>query len=205
MFPIQTYTGGIASTNSHLLQLPAGKILVDAPEGVADWLDEQDAYVETLLITHQHFDHVMDAAEVKARHGCRVIAWSPFSRDLTLERLFGAVTGSMMSVPAFEVDDVLAGQDSVSACGVDWRLYHVPGHSPDSVCFHWEEKHLLFGGDVLFWGSIGRTDFPGGSQAMLVSGIQEKLLPLPDDTLVYSGHGPRTSIGVERRDNPFIQ
>ncbi|MBL9133258.1 MAG: MBL fold metallo-hydrolase [Verrucomicrobiaceae bacterium] len=205
MFPIQTYTGGIAATNGHLLQLPGGKILIDAPDGVADWLDELDAYVDVLFLTHQHFDHVLDAALVKAKHGCRVVAWSDFSRDLTLERLFGAFTGSSVSVPEFSVDEIVAGKDTVDACGVTWRLYHVPGHSPDSVCYHWAEKSLLFGGDVLFSYGVGRTDFPGGSHAQLVRGIQEKLLTLPDDTLVYPGHGPHTCIVEERVGNPYLQ
>jgi glyoxylase-like metal-dependent hydrolase (beta-lactamase superfamily II) len=103
------------------------------------------------------------------------------------------------------VDEIVSGKDTVDACGVTWRLHHVPGHSPDSVCYHWADKNLLFGGDVLFSCSIGRTDFPGGSHALLVQGIQEKLLTLPDETLVYPGHGPHTSIGVERVDNPYLR
>jgi glyoxylase-like metal-dependent hydrolase (beta-lactamase superfamily II) len=124
--------------------------------------------------------------------------------NLTLERLFGAVTGTSMAVKPFEVDELLEGKSSVEACGVSWRLFHVPGHSPDSVCFLWEAQNLLFGGDVLFRDSIGRTDFPGGSMRQLVEGIQTKLLTLPDDTLVYPGHGPYTSIGVERRENEYL-
>jgi glyoxylase-like metal-dependent hydrolase (beta-lactamase superfamily II) len=110
-----------------------------------------------------------------------------------------------MAVKPFEVDELLEGKSSVEACGVAWKLFHVPGHSPDSVCFLWEAQNLLFGGDVLFRDSIGRTDFPGGSMRQLVEGIQTKLLTLPDDTLVYPGHGPHTSIGAERRENEYLQ
>lgn len=205
MFSLQTYTGGIAATNGHLLTLPGGTILVDAPDGVAAWLDKINVRVDVLLLTHQHFDHVLGAAAVKERHGCRVVAWSALSRDLTLERLFGAVSGTSVHVREFAVDEVLESQTSVEAAGVTWRLYHVPGHSPDSVCFHWEAQKLLFGGDVLFLGSIGRTDFPGGSGRQLVKGIQEKLLCLDDDTVVYPGHGPETNIGAERMENPYLQ
>ncbi|MFO1436726.1 MAG: MBL fold metallo-hydrolase [Verrucomicrobiaceae bacterium] len=201
---IETYTGGIAATNGHLLRLPGGTVLVDAPEGVADWLDAAGVKVDALLLTHQHFDHVLDAAKVRSRHGCRVISWAAHSVNLTLERLFGAVTGTSMAVTPFEVDELVEGKSSVEACGVTWRLFHVPGHSPDSVCYLWEEQKLLFGGDVLFRDSIGRTDFPGGSMRQLVEGIQTKLLTLPDDTLVYPGHGPHTSIGVERRENEYL-
>lgn len=201
---IETYTGGIAATNGHLLKLSGGILLVDAPEGVADWLDTAGVKVDALFLTHQHFDHVLDASKVRSRHGCRVFSWAAHSVNLTLERLFGAVTGTSMAVTPFEVDELLEGKDTTEACGVTWKLFHVPGHSPDSVCFLWEDQKLLFGGDVLFRDSIGRTDFPGGSMRQLVEGIQTKLLPLPDDTLVYPGHGPHTSIGVERRENEYL-
>ena len=95
---IETYTGGIAATNGHLLKLPGGTLLVDAPEGVADWLDANGVKVNALLLTHQHFDHVLDAAKVRSRHGCRVFSWAAHSVNLTLERLFGAVTGTSMAV-----------------------------------------------------------------------------------------------------------
>ena len=205
MFPISTYTGGIASTNGYFLILPSGNVLVDAPDGVADWLDKRGAKVDFLLLTHQHFDHVLDAAKVQANHGCRVIAFTDLSRDLTLERLYGAVSGSPFSVPEFAVDEHLQGKDSVEAAGVTWQVYHVPGHSPDSICFHREAENLLFGGDVLFQSGVGRTDFPGGSSALLLQGIQDKLFCLPDTTTVYPGHGEPTTIGIERVTNPFLQ
>lgn len=202
---IQTFTGGIAATNGYFLSLPGGNLLVDAPEGVAAWLEKLGLKVDVLFLTHQHFDHVLDAAQVRAGHGCRVYSWSAHSMNLTLERLFGAVTGTSMAVTPFEVDELLEGKSSTEAGGVTWKLFHVPGHSPDSVCFLWEAQKLLFGGDVLFRDSIGRTDFPGGSMRQLVEGIQTKLLTLPDDTLVYPGHGPHTSIGVERWENEYLQ
>lgn len=202
---IHTYTGGIAATNTHLLRLPGGTVLVDAPEGAAAWLRQQNARVDVLLLTHQHFDHVQDAAAIQREHGCRICAFAPFSRDLTLERLFGMVTGSSLSVPEFTVDEQLEGRETLEAVGETWRLYHVPGHSPDSVCFHLENQHLLFGGDVLFLDGIGRTDFPSGSTRQLLGGIQSKLLVLPDATQVYPGHGEDTTIGRERVENPFLQ
>ena len=204
MSEIITYTGGIAATNGHLLSLPGGTVLVDAPDGIAGWLKKQNLRVDVLLLTHQHFDHVLDAAAVKAQHGCRVYAFAPFSRDLTLERLYGAVTGSSFSVPEFTVDEVLEGQSTLKALGATWGLHHVPGHSPDSLCFHLAAQNLLFGGDVLFLDGIGRTDFPGGSTELLLTGIETKLFPLPDETRVFPGHGDDTTIGRERAENPFL-
>lgn len=201
---LSSYTGGVAATNAYLLRLPGGTVLVDAPEGVASWLRRQEVRVDVLFLTHQHFDHVLGAAAVKAEHGCRVYSFAPFSRDLTLERLFGAMTGTSLQVPEFEVDELLESKDTLEAVGETWRLYHVPGHSPDSLCFHLEKEHLLFGGDVLFLDGVGRTDFPGGSMEELISGIEAKILPLPDTTLVFPGHGDDTTIGRERMENPFL-
>jgi glyoxylase-like metal-dependent hydrolase (beta-lactamase superfamily II) len=88
--------------------------------------------------------------------------------------------------------------------GERWELFHVPGHSPDSLCFYLPGEKLLFGGDVLFLDGVGRTDFPGGSFEQLAVGIETKLWPLPEDTKVYPGHGPATSIGRERVRNPYV-
>lgn len=202
---ILTYTGGLFATNAHLLRLPGGTVLVDAAEGTAAWLREQGAHVDLLLLTHQHLDHVQDAALIKAEHGCPIVAYAPFSRDLTLERLLGMFTGCSLEVPEFAVDELLEGESSLDAVGETWKLYHVPGHSPDSLCFHLEDQHVLFGGDVLFRGGIGRTDFPGGSTRQLIGGIQSKLLVLPDATRVFPGHGEDTTIGRERLENPLLQ
>lgn len=204
MLDISTFTGGIAQTNGYLFTLPGGTVLVDAPEGVAAWLKKRGMKVDALLLTHQHFDHVLDAAAVRSEHGCTVHAWAPLSKDLTLEVLFGAVTGSSYSVPEFIVDEVLAGQSETRVAGERWELFHVPGHSPDSLCFYLPGEKLLFGGDVLFLDGVGRTDFPGGSFEQLAVGIETKLWPLPEDTKVYPGHGPATSIGREKVRNPYV-
>ena len=204
MTDISMFTGGIAQTNGYLVKLPCGTILVDAPEGVAGWLKRRGAKVDALLLTHQHFDHVLGAAEVVADHGCPVLAWAPLSKDLTLERLFGAVTGTAYSVPEFTVDEVLEGREEMDLFTHVVKLFHIPGHSPDSVCFYLPEQGLLFGGDVLFLDGVGRTDFPGGSFQQLAAGIERDLWPLPDSTVVYPGHGDDTTIGRERAENPFL-
>lgn len=200
-----TYTGGLVETNGHLLNLPGGHVLVDAPLGIHAWLEKQGVKVTALLLTHQHFDHVQDAAKVQKSHGCPVYAWSSFDRALTLETFFGAMTGSSFAVPEYQVDHVLEGKSSLEAGGLAWELLHVPGHSPDSVCFWQKEEKTLMSGDVLFRGSLGRCDFPGGSFTQLVTGIREKLWPLAEDAHVYPGHGPLTTIGLEKADNPFMQ
>ena len=204
MLEPETYTGGIVETNGHLLRLPGYTLLIDAPQGISAWLKTKKVHVDALFLTHQHFDHVLDAASVKEQYGCPIYAWSAFSRELTLEKFFGAITGSAFSVPEYKVDFVLAGTEKVIWGDHSWDLFHVPGHSPDSVVSYLKEEKLIFSGDVIFRGSIGRTDFPGGSTKQLIIGIQEKLWPLAEETRVYSGHGPSTTLGREHRNNPFL-
>ena len=201
---VSGFTGGMAATNGWLAQAAAGALVVDAPEGMAGWLREQGVSADVLLLTHQHFDHVQDAARIQREHGARVFAFAPFSRELTLETLMETLTGVKIDVEPFQVDELIEGRSEIKAGGWRWRLAHIPGHSTDSVTFHCAEERLLFGGDVLFAGSIGRTDFPGGSMDLLVEGIEEKLLTLPDDTRVLPGHGPETTIGAERAANPYL-
>jgi hydroxyacylglutathione hydrolase len=204
MTDISTFTGGIAQTNGYLFTLPGGTLLVDAPDGVAAWLQKQGVKVDVLLLTHQHFDHVLDAASVREQQGCKVYAWSALSKALTLEALFGTSRGSAYAVREFEVDEVLAGVSELAVAGARFELLHVPGHSPDSLCFYLAEKKWLFGGDVLFLDGVGRTDFPGGSFQQLAAGIETKLWPLPADTTVWPGHGEETTLGRERAENPFV-
>jgi glyoxylase-like metal-dependent hydrolase (beta-lactamase superfamily II) len=205
MFRLSYFTGGIAQTNGWLLEGDGGAVAFDAPEGFTDWLAARKVAVSALLLTHQHFDHVQDAARLKRKHGCPIYAFAGHSRALTLEDLFGAVTGMGLSVEPYQVDEILEGRGSLTVAGMDWELLHVPGHSPDSLCFYSAAEALLFGGDVLFADGIGRTDFPGGGTELLLTGIAAKLLPLPDAVRVFPGHGPETTIGIERAENPYLQ
>ncbi len=201
---VSFYTGGMAMTNGWLVQTSAGTVAIDAPEGMAAWLRGRGVNISTLLLTHQHFDHVQDAALIQREHGARIFAFAAYSRDLTLELLMEMATGMLVSVDPFRVDELLEGRTEIDAAGVIWRLEHIPGHSPDGVTFYCAEEGILFAGDVLFAGSIGRTDFPGGSMEELVQGVVEKLMPLPDATRVLPGHGPETTIGAERLGNPYL-
>jgi glyoxylase-like metal-dependent hydrolase (beta-lactamase superfamily II) len=205
MMEISGFTGGMASTNGYLIRSAGKYWVVDAPEGMAGWLRGQRVKVDALLLTHQHYDHVQDAAEIQREHGAPLLAWAPYSKDLTLELLLQKFMGLPLSVPAFGVDQLLQGRGEIEVCGVKLKLEHIPGHSTDSVVFISQEERTVFGGDVLFAGSIGRADFPGGDMELLINGIREKLLVLPEDFEIYPGHGPATTIGEERFNNPFLQ
>ncbi len=204
MLTLSSFTGGIAQTNGWLVRNGTHSMVIDAPEGMARWLEGQNAMPEALLLTHQHFDHVQDAAAIAARHACPVLAFAPYSTDLTLESLYSVISGGDFCVPAFEVTQLVKEGDTLTFLETEWQVLHVPGHSPDSLCFHAPAARCLFGGDVLFRDGVGRTDFPGGSWQTLLQGIQEHLLTLPDDTAVHPGHGPSTTVGRERLSNPFL-
>ncbi len=203
---IQKYTGGPVACNAYLIRGEAGYVAVDAPLGFADWVGAhlpQGEKLTALLLTHQHFDHVQDAARLQRLTGCRICAHSAYSPELTLAE---AVRDWGIRPPApFTVDDVLGeARTEADWGGLDWQLYAIPGHAPDCMAYGLEAQQRLFVGDILFAGSIGRTDLPGGSHATLVRGIREKLLVLEPGTEVFSGHGPSTSIQEESLNNPYL-
>lgn len=198
----QRYTGGFTATHGYLLQTDAGTLLVDAPEGVAEWLDSLAVVPDALLLTHQHFDHVTDAAKLQAA-GLPIYAWAAYSSELTLADQARS-WGLPIAVESFQVDHLLAGRGHLALIGLQFALLPVPGHSPDSVVFHLPEHGQAFVGDTLFAGSIGRTDLPHGEHATLLEGIRRHLLTLPETTQVFPGHGPATTIAAERRGNPFL-
>ncbi len=198
------YTGGFTATNGYLLCGPHGNLAIDAPEGFAAWLQHRGLRIDALLLTHWHFDHVVDAARLAREHHCPISAWGPSTPDSRLETQLKQWTGMDYSVENYPVDQILAGASEVSAVGRHFRLAHVPGHSPDSLVFIEDAAQRLFSGDTLMQGGIGRSDFPDGDGALLVRGIRAKILTCPDHWAVYSGHGGPTTVGAERADNPFL-
>ena len=112
--------------------------------------------------------------------------------------------GFFLETEPVQPDFLIEETPRIDLCGMPFRVLLVPGHCPGSLCFYSADDEILFDGDVLFAGSIGRTDFPGGDHQLLIRGIREKVLTLPDKTAVLPGHGPQTTIGDERRNNPFL-
>lgn len=197
---ISTYTGGMAQTNGYLVETPEGNFLVDAPSGIAGWLEEKGMRVDALYLTHQHYDHVEDVAALQAK-GTKVYAWAQYSKDLTLES-FGSSWG-LPEVTGFHVDELIPAGEA-NLFGRKVKVGHVPGHSSDSLTFYLPDAGLVFAGDALFAGSVGRCDLPGGNFELLLSGIQRELLSLPDETKVLSGHGGPTTVGRERVSNGYL-
>lgn len=200
---ISSYTGGMVQTNGYLVETPDGNFVVDAPAGIAQWVSRQGVRVDDLLLTHQHYDHVEDVAALVAA-GAKLHAFSPYSTELTLESAARA-WGMPISVPPYHVDSLLDVSQPLRVSGVEIKMAHVPGHATDGVIFYVPVAGVVFSGDTLFAGSIGRTDLPGGNTRQLLDGIDRHLLTLPPETRVLSGHGPATTIAREQASNPFLE
>ena len=199
---ISLYTGGLVQTNGYLVETPDGNLLIDAPEGIAEWITRRGVRVDDVLLTHQHYDHVTDAAGLKAL-GARLHAYADYSKDLTLESMARS-WGLPIAVTLYQIDRLFVMTEPLRIAGLEISLAHGPGHSPDSVTFHLADHGVVFSGDTLFAGSIGRTDLPGGSTSQLLDGIARHLMRLPADTRVLPGHGPGTTIGEEAVGNPYL-
>ncbi len=201
---IDQYCGGIFQTNGYLVRMDGHAWLFDAPEGITDWLGEIGVRPDGLILTHQHHDHILDIGRLQETYGCPVYAYAEPSEELTLSKRLEQMMGMPCPIDPYTVDHLFAGKAVLEVAGLTMDLLHIPGHSPDSVCFRLHGEPVVIGGDVLFAGSIGRTDFPNGNHEQLLSGIREKLWPLPDETHVLPGHGPATTIGEEKASNPFL-
>jgi len=175
------------------------------PNLILDVLGEQGLQVAAIVNTHGHADHIAGNAALKeAFPKAPVIIGTGDAVMLTdAEANLSAPFG--MAVTSPPADRTVAEGDTVAVAGLTFEVRDIPGHSPGHVVYVYRSTPILvFGGDVLFRGSIGRTDFPGGSHALLLSGIREKVFTLPEDSVIYPGHGPVTKVGYEKRTNPFL-
>jgi glyoxylase-like metal-dependent hydrolase (beta-lactamase superfamily II) len=197
----KTFTGGPFDTNCFYYRAPGGGILFDAPQGSDSAFAGER--VDLLVLTHGHFDHIADGAAIIKRHECRT-AMHRDTAPMVNDREFFRRWGFELEIDTFTADILLEENPAAILLDLPVGIYHVPGHCPGSICFHIAKDSALVGGDVLFREGIGRWDLPGGDRDLLLEGIRQKLLPLPDATIVLPGHGPSTTIGWEKQNNPFL-
>ncbi len=168
-------------------------------------MNEKKYQPTAILLTHAHFDHIGALDEIREHFGIPVYLHEQEASWLLDPSLNGSQffqIGSLMRMkPA---DHFLTNEDQMKIGDFQFQLIETPGHSPGSVTFYFAESAIAVSGDALFQGSIGRTDLPGGNHAQLIKSIHDKLLTLPEETLILSGHGPVTTIGEEMDSNPFL-
>ena len=175
----------------------------DQPEEILALARDMGVAIKLIANSHGHLDHILGVRGVRAATGARFLM---HDQDLALAQGAAASAATWMGQtvePPPDPDAFVSDGDEVDVAGVKLKVIHTPGHTPGSVSYYTEG--MLFSGDTLFQGSIGRTDMPGGSQEQEMSSIVERLLALPDDTIVLPGHMNETKIGIERETNPFIR
>jgi hydroxyacylglutathione hydrolase len=182
-------------------------MVIDPGDDIADILiliGKHNLQVKQIVITHAHIDHVGGAMKLRAATGAPILLNQNDSALLKMLDIQAAWLG--MSAPGkVEIDHSISEPDKVQAGPFLAQVMHTPGHTEGSICLYFPSEKKLIAGDTLFAGSIGRTDLPGGSFDKIIRSLREKVLALPDDTVVVPGHGPLTSIGEERESNPFLQ
>ncbi len=205
------FTVGPFAENTYLLTIENQSLLVDPGfSSVSEFqsfkrkLDERKSKLIAVLLTHAHVDHVLGLNQVLQSFECPVYLnhsdlylWENFEQQ---SAMFGIRAGGFSFIP-----EPLAEQKGFEVGLFSWDVLYTPGHSPDHVSLYSGEDSLLIVGDALFRESIGRTDLYKGNFELLASSIKEKLYTLPDDTVVCPGHGPETTIGHEKRNNPFVK
>ena len=212
---VRSFTVGPFPENTYVIHSAGEAAVVDPGTASGEERDRVHSYIERnglrvrhLLLTHGHLDHILGCSQFAARYasGAEGGGWAMHPADLPLlqnARVQGEMFGIRVTEPPAPTRDLAHG-DQIELGESTLEVRHAPGHSPGSVVFVDHASGQVIGGDVLFQGSIGRTDLWGGDTATLLASIREQLLTLPDETVVYSGHGPSTTVGAERRSNPFL-
>ncbi len=198
--PLQTNCYVLSNRNNSCLIIDPG----EEAEKVFRYLNQKKLKPAAILLTHAHFDHIGAVEPIRAKYSVPVYLHTQEKKWLTDPVLNGSRLFGMGEVKAEPADYLLSGNQDLSIGEFTFTVLETPGHSPGSISFYFQEAGLVASGDALFQGSIGRTDLPGGSHETLLKSIHKKLLVMPEETLVLSGHGPVTTIGQEMDSNPFL-
>lgn len=212
MLHVKTITCNPFQENTYLLYdesreaviVDCGALVESEEREIASFVESNQLKVKYLLNTHLHLDHAFGNAFAVQHYGVDLCAHQADEFLIGQMQSQALMFGLNVPVVPQPLTRYLNDGDQLVFGGVTLEAIHVPGHSPGSVCFYDAASAQIFTGDVLFRGSIGRTDLPKGDYDLLIEGIRTKLMTLPEDVVVYSGHGPQTSIGYEKENNPFL-
>jgi glyoxylase-like metal-dependent hydrolase (beta-lactamase superfamily II) len=199
------------SENTYIAWMPPRNdaLVVDPglqPEAILEFLRENELTPSVILNTHGHADHIGGNADLKAAYPTAPLIIGANEQNLLTDANANLSAPFGMPITSPPADRVVREGETIEAAGVTLEVLEVPGHSPGHVVYLVRgEPSIVFGGDVLFRGGVGRYDFPGSDGDLLFSGIRRKLYTLPPETVVYPGHGPVTTIAHERRTNPFVR
>ncbi|MEQ9188728.1 MAG: MBL fold metallo-hydrolase [Cryomorphaceae bacterium] len=203
--PFQENTYVLYSDQKNCWIIDPGCYYPEEKQALADFIATEGLTPTRLLNTHCHLDHVFGNAFVHDTYGLKP---QYHKKDVPTMKM-APVSASMYGIPGFdpspEPETFLKEGETLTLDGHRAELRFCPGHAPGHLIFVFHEDHFIIGGDVLFKGSIGRTDLPGGDHATLLESIRKEVYVLPDDFKVYSGHGPVTTVGEEKRSNPFVR
>jgi len=208
---LQSFTYGPFQENTYVLYNEHNEAIIIDPgmyelnefDAFFSYLSEMDLKPTLLLNTHTHIDHIFGNAAVVMKYKVP-LAFHELDKPVFDHQLTARAMYNLTFVPSPAPDYYLKENELVTLGSDSLQILLCPGHSPGSVCFYHKEQQFVIGGDVLFQQSIGRSDLPGGDYDTLVNSIHTQLFTLPDEVSVYSGHGPKTSIGFEKMNNPFV-
>ncbi|MEZ5104387.1 MAG: MBL fold metallo-hydrolase [Draconibacterium sp.] len=211
MIKVEKFVVNPLGENSFIISDETGECIFIDPgfyyeeefQEITDYIRNNKLKPVKITNTHCHFDHILGVEFVRKEFNIPFYAHE--ADEFWVERVVdqGQMFGFEIN-PVSPIDQFLKENEFVEFGNTKLKIIHVPGHSPGHVVFYNEPEPVLIAGDVLFYGSIGRTDLPGGNYETLISGIKNKLFPLPDNTKVYCGHGPETTLGFEKSTNPFL-
>ena len=198
---------GMVSTNVYFVKnTETGEMFIvdpaSDPDRIGEMIRKMEGKLTAVLLTHGHFDHILAVPSLTDTFHVPVYACKEESALLMDPEL--NLSGSVGRPVSFEADKCLEDNEEFTCAGFRIRMLHTPGHTGGSCCYYLQDEGILFSGDTLFCGSAGRTDFPGGSMSKLIESLHRLVDDLPENTAVYPGHDSATTIGDEKRYNPFV-